>query len=143
MTDPRIERRAETAPAKRSPRGIPTVLVADDSITICELLQLYLETAGYDVLLAADGDAALELVMASKPALAIVDIDMPYVSGDEFMVALRSNERTRDIPVIFLSSHEELADYAKLLNPVAYLAKPVMAARLLELVHLHVDRQKG
>lgn len=143
MTNPRIERRAETTPAKRSPHRIPTVLVADDSITICELLQLYLETAGYDVLLAADGDAALELVMASKPALAIVDIDMPYVSGDEFMVALRSNEATRDIPVIFLSSHEELADYAKLLNPVAYLAKPVMAARLLELVYLHVDRQQG
>lgn len=127
-------------PAENPARRKPTILVADDSITICELLQLYLETAGYEVLLAADGDAAVHLVRESKPALAIVDIDMPYLSGDEFVAALRSDPSTRDIPVIFLSSREDLADHAKLLNAVAYLPKPVMADRLLDVVALYVLR---
>ena len=127
-------------PAENPAGRKPTILVADDSITICELLQLYLETAGYEVLLAADGDAALHLVRESKPALAIVDIDMPYLSGDEFVAALRSDPSTRDIPVIFLSSREDLADHAKLLNAVAYLPKPVMAERLLDVVALYVVR---
>jgi chemosensory pili system protein ChpA (sensor histidine kinase/response regulator) len=127
-------------PAKSCPDRKPTVLVVDDSITICELVQLHLETAGYDVLLAADGTDAIELVMTRKPDLAIVDIEMPDLSGDEFVAALRSNEATKDIPVIFLSSHEDLAEHAKLLGAVAYLQKPVLADRLLEVVALYVLR---
>ena len=116
----------------------PTVLVVDDSITICEVLQLHLEMAGYDVLLAADGSAAMELVRESKPDLAIVDVNMPYITGDEFVAALRSDEATRDMPVIFLSSSDDLVHHAKLLGAVAYLPKPVLADRLLALVALYV-----
>jgi len=62
------------------------------------------------------------------------------LSGDEFVAALRSDGATRDIPVIFLSSREDLADHAKLLNAVAYLPKPVRADRLLDVVALYVVR---
>lgn len=125
-------------PAQSRPERKPMVLVVDDSVTICELLQLHLETAGYDVLLAADGFAALQLVKESKPDLAIVDVNMPDVSGDEFVVALRSDAATADIPVIFLSSREDLAEHARILGAVAYLSKPVLAQRLLEVVALYV-----
>lgn len=125
-------------PANRGAGRKPMVLVVDDSVTICELLQLHLETAGYDVLLAADGDAALHLVREAKPDLAIVDINMPDVSGDEFVTALRSDQATARIPVIFLSSREDLAEHAKILGAVAYLPKPVLAERLLEVVALYV-----
>lgn len=116
-----------------------TILVVDDSPTICEVLQLQLEAAGYDVLLAADGQAAIELVRTSKPDLAIVDVNMPYLSGDEFVAALRSNPATKGIRVIFLSEREDLADHAKLLGAVAYLPKPVKEQRLLELVARHLS----
>jgi DNA-binding response OmpR family regulator len=116
------------------------VLVVEDSAPLCELLQLHLETAGYDVLLATDGIAALHLVMASKPDLAIVDLNMPYMSGDEFVASVRSNEATRDMPVIFLSADEDLAGHAKLLGAVAYLQKPVQVDRLLAIVALYVVR---
>jgi DNA-binding response OmpR family regulator len=118
----------------------PMVLVVEDSAPLCELLQLHLETAGYDVLLATDGIAALHLVMASKPDLAIVDLNMPYMSGDEFVASVRSNEATRDMPVIFLSADEDLAGHAKLLGAVAYLQKPVQVDRLLAIVALYVVR---
>lgn len=121
-------------------RPKPTILVVDDSLTICELLQLSLETAGYEVLLAADGDAAIHLIRESKPDLAIVDIEMPYLSGDEFVAAVRSDPLTKDLPVVFLSSREDLADHAKLLDAVAYLRKPVVVDRLLDVVALYVVR---
>jgi len=129
-----------TTVTANGPARRPTILVVDDSITVCELLQLCLETAGYEVLLAADGDAAIHLVREMKPDLAIVDIEMPYLTGDEFVAAVRSDPLTADLPVIFLSSREDLADHAKLLNAVAYLPKPVMADRLLEVVALYVVR---
>ena len=125
-------------PTETRPGPRPTILVVDDSDTICELLQLHLETAGYEVLAAADGDAAVHLVRESRPDLAIVDINMPYVSGDEFVAALRSDDASRDVPVIFLSSSEDLAEHARMLGAVAYLPKPVRADRLLEIVALHV-----
>jgi CheY-like chemotaxis protein len=126
--------------AESRARRKPTILVVDDSLTICELLQLSLETAGYEVLLAADGDAAMHLIRESKPDLAVVDIEMPYLSGDEFVAAVRSDPLTKDLPVVFLSSAEDLADHAKLLDAVAYLPKPVVVDRLLEVVALYVIR---
>jgi DNA-binding response OmpR family regulator len=126
--------------AESRARRKPTILVVDDSLTICELLQLSLETAGYEVLLAADGDAAMHLIRESKPDLAVVDIEMPYLSGDEFVAAVRSDPLTKDLPVVFLSSREDLADHAKLLDAVAYLPKPVVVDRLLEVVALYVIR---
>jgi CheY-like chemotaxis protein len=75
-----------------------------------------------------------------KPDLAIVDLNMPYLTGDEFVAALRSDPSTKEIPVIFLSASDDLADHAKLLGAVAYLSKPVSAARLLDVVALYVVR---
>ena len=126
--------------AKSRPERKPTILVVEDSEAICELLQLNLETGGYDVLLEADGIAAMELVKARKPDLAIVDVNMPFLTGDEFVAALRSDATAKDVPVIFLSSREDLADHAQLLGAVAYLPKPVPADRLLEVVAMYVVR---
>ncbi len=115
-----------------------TILVVDDSPEICELLQLHLETAGYEVLLAADGTGAIELIKEMKPDLAIVDLNMPHLSGDEFVASLKSSPATRDVPVILLSSQEDLADHAKLLGAAAYLSKPVSADRILAVVARHI-----
>jgi len=127
-------------PEERRAGRKPMILVVDDDATICELLELHLQAAGYDVILAADGTDAVMLVREAKPDLAIVDLNMPYLSGDEFVTALRSDEATRDIPVVFLSSSDDLPDHAKVLGAVAYLPKPVQPDRLLEVVALYVVR---
>jgi two-component system chemotaxis response regulator CheY len=112
------------------------VLIVDDDKVMRELLQLHLANAGYDVRAAEDPVAAGHLIVKCKPDLLIVDVQMPYMNGYEFVAALRADPETRAIPVVFLTTDDDVADEAKKLGAAAYLAKPVMATRLLEIVAL-------
>ncbi len=101
---------------------------------IRELVQLHLVNAGYEVLLAEDPVVAGHLVVKSSPALILIDVNMPYMNGYEFIAALRADPHTRDIPVVFITSDEDVVDRSRQLGAVAYLQKPVRADRLLEVV---------
>ena len=103
-----------------------------------ELLKLHLSNAGYEVMTAEDAVAAGRHVLKARPDLIIADVGMPYMDGYELVAALKADSATRDIPVVFLTSREDVADYAKQLGAVAYLHKPVSADRLLEIVALYV-----
>ena len=115
-----------------------TILVVDDDESICELLRLHLSSAGYEVHVARDAIAAGYLVLRQIPDLIITDVSMPHMDGYQLVAALKADSATRDIPVVFLTSREDVADYAKQLGAVAYLHKPVPADRLLEIVALFV-----
>lgn len=110
------------------------VLVIDDDRAIRELLSLHLANDGYDVAVAEDAIVGGKLALAEKPQLIIVDANMPYLDGPEFVAALKSDPQTSDIPVVFLTSDEDLADRAAGLGAVACLKKPIMADRLLDVV---------
>jgi putative two-component system response regulator len=64
----------------------------------------------------------------------IVDVSMPYMTGYEFVQAVKADPATNDIPVIFLSANDDLPEQAKKLGAAGYLKKPVMANHLLDLV---------
>jgi CheY-like chemotaxis protein len=119
------------APTKR-----PKILVVDDEKVMRELLTLHLRDAGYEVLAAEDPVAAGPLVLKEKPDLLIVDVHMPYMTGYEFVAALKSDPETRDIPVIFLSTDDDVADQARKLGAAAFLSKPVTVDKLLKAVAL-------
>jgi CheY-like chemotaxis protein len=114
------------------------VLVVDDDPFIRELLELHLLNAGYKVLLAEDAVAAGRQVLAAAPALILIDVNMPYMDGYQFVSALKTDPTTRDIPVVFLTMDEDVAQRSRELGAVAYLRKPVRADRLLEVVRLFV-----
>ena len=84
-----------------------TVLIADDDPDIQALVALRLERAGYRTVLAADGQAALELAVAEPPDLAVVDWSMPRLDGIELIRALRAHSATADVPVLLLTAHAE------------------------------------
>jgi two-component system chemotaxis response regulator CheY len=119
------------APTKRL-----RILVVDDEKVMRELLMLHLKEAGYEVLAAEDPVAAGPLVLKEKPDLLIVDVHMPYMTGYEFVAALKSDPETRDIPVIFLSTDDDVADQARTLGAAAFLSKPVTVDKLLKAVGL-------
>jgi two-component system chemotaxis response regulator CheY len=110
------------------------VLVIDDDRSIRELLRLHLANRGYDVAVAEDAVVGGRLALSAKPQLIIVDVNLPYLDGPEFVAALQSDPQTKDIPVVFLTSDADAGDRAGKLGVVAWLTKPIMADRLLDVV---------
>jgi two-component system, OmpR family, response regulator len=85
----------------------PTILVVDDDPHIRQLLTFALAKAGLATAEAVDGEAALEAVAASPPALVILDINMPRLNGIEVCRRLRAQG---DLPILFLSSRDDEID---------------------------------
>ena len=81
-----------------------TVLVVDDESSIAELIGEVLDTAGYRVLQASNGRAALAIAFREHPALVLTDRMMPEIDGIEFVRLLYNTPATRDIPVVIMSS---------------------------------------
>lgn len=114
------------------------ILVIDDVRSIRELLRLHLSNAGYEVILAEDAVVAGRIVLANPPDLIITDVAMPYMDGMEFVAAMRADRTVPFIPVIFLTSQEDVEGHAQRLRAAAWLTKPVNAAKLLQAVSLFV-----
>jgi signal transduction histidine kinase/DNA-binding response OmpR family regulator len=103
------------------------ILVAEDDPEARELLKLLLGGGGYDLLEAADGVEALDVLRAELPDLLITDIVMPRMDGYELVRRLRQDERIAGMPVIFCSAsyHErEVREMARSLGVRSTLSKP-------------------
>jgi CheY-like chemotaxis protein len=84
-------------------RASCTVMVVDDEPDIRHLLRITLELAGYGVVEAAHGEAALEQVRRSPPQIVVTDRMMPRMNGGELIERLRADESTKAIPIVLLS----------------------------------------
>ncbi|WP_285565630.1 response regulator transcription factor [Streptomyces sp. RTGN2] len=121
--------------------GRPEVLVVDDDPGVREALGLGLGLEGFTVRLAKDGRAALAQVAERLPAVIVLDVTMPGLSGIEVVRSLRTQGRT--LPVCMLSARDEVDDRVAGLAAGAddYVVKPFsvaeLAARLHALVRLH------
>ena len=120
------------------------ILIADGDRAIREALSRALSLEGYDVVQAADGAAALQLIESSQPDVAVLDVMMPNVDGLTVCRVLRA-ERNR-IPVLMLTARTETPDRVAGLDAGAddYLAKPfsypVLLARLRALIRRSAGR---
>ena len=106
-----------------------TVLVVDDEPDIRHLLRVILEPAGYLVVEAAHGEAALEQVRHSPPQLVITDQMMPVMNGGELIERLRANGSTKAIPIVMISGTRGAQAGAD-----AVLGKPFDPSELIVLV---------
>ncbi len=79
------------------------ILVVDDEFEITELLRMVLASDGHDVFMASDGKTAVDLVAKRRPDLVILDIEMPRMSGFEVCRQLKSDPKTRMIPILMLT----------------------------------------
>jgi DNA-binding response OmpR family regulator len=112
------------------------VLLADDEEDIKAVVQLFLESKGYEVITAFDGLAAIDMAQAEKPDLILLDVMMPVVNGYEVCTRLKADEATRDIPIVMLSAmaQSESVDKGLSAGAVDYVVKPFDPARLEEVV---------
>ena len=113
------------------------VMVVDDSLTVRRVMQRLFEREGYLVLLAKDGVDALEqlheLEPEALPALLLVDVEMPRMDGFDLTRNIRSDDRTRAIPLIMITSRsaDKHREHALSLGVNAYFGKPFQEEELL------------
>ena len=110
------------------------VLLADDDLILRDFLTTHLEAGGHSVLVAHDGEEAIVLSQKGHPDIAVLDMDMPGITGWEAIRRIKSAEDTRSLPVIVLSAHTTAGDKdeAHEAGCDIYLEKPVQAMRLIE-----------
>ena len=114
--------------------SIQTVLVVDDSCTVRTKISRALESAGYSVLLAEDGERAIEMLQ-NRPDMMVLDIVMPGLDGYDVLEAMKEMDpEIRELPVLFLTSMNNHA--LRLLGKQygAYLQKPVDEELLLQTI---------
>ena len=119
-----------------------TVLVADDEQDIIDLVRFRLEHDGYRVISASDGEAALELARAEHPALCILDVMMPKLSGLEVLAQLRADQTTASTRVILLTARGQDADVDRgfELGAHDYVTKPFSPRELRQRVRAQLTR---
>ncbi|MCG8430719.1 MAG: response regulator [Candidatus Omnitrophica bacterium] len=104
------------------------ILVVDDELDIRELLAQGIKRAGYETEIAGDGEAALSLCERQQFDLILIDIAMPGMDGYETCRRLRKEEKTRTLPVIFLTGKElspqGIQERFQELGASGYLQKP-------------------
>lgn len=112
------------------------MLVADDHPPTVTMIQEVLEAEGYDVVTAANGPECLLVVEREQPDLVVLDVIMPIMDGVQTLRVLRSNEQTKDLPVIVLSIRGKGRDISAGLSAGAdlYLTKPFDLQQLVSTV---------
>ena len=119
-----------------------TILVVDDEARIVKLVRDYLTRAGFDVLDARDGDAALTMARVERPDLIILDLMLPGVDGLDICRRLRQES---DVPIIMLTARVEEADRIVGLELGAddYVTKPFSPGELVARVRATLRRASG
>lgn len=112
------------------------VLIADDEEDVKAVLQMFLQSRGYDVITAYDGLDAIDQVNREKPDLVLLDIMMPMIDGFEVCRKIKANPDTNPIPVVMLSAagHAESVQKGLDVGAVDYLVKPFEPEQLLKLI---------
>ncbi len=119
-----------------------TVMVVDDEQTILALLNRILKAEGYEVLLASDGNSALDMLEQHSPDLVILDIAMPGLNGFQTLHLLRESS---NIPVIMLTANREETSVndALTLGADDYVRKPFHTPELLARIRAKLRRSQN
>ncbi len=122
-----------------------TILVVEDEEITSDLLRRYFNMVGYDVVNALTGKDAIQKAVDSKPTVIILDIMLPDMDGYEICKRLRSDERTDQIPIIFLTQKDDRRDRLDGLGLGAddYITKPFDIEELRLRVHNIISRLSG
>jgi two-component system cell cycle response regulator len=116
------------------------VLVAEDSLVIRAVLVEQLQSHGYRVIEAGDGEAALAACHREQPDVVLLDVEMPQLDGHAVLARIKAEPRLADIPVVFVTARVTTEDVVEGLRLGAhdYLRKPFESSELLARVHAAV-----
>ena len=117
------------------------ILCVDDNLDTRRMLTFILAKAGYHVITAEDGMQAIQKAKAWRPALILMDMMMPGMSGAETVRQLRQLKVTKDIPILMLSAYAEqaLVDEALEAGADDYILKTVLPDNLTEIIDRYLE----
>jgi len=112
------------------------ILVVDDEIDLVKAIKIRLEQAGYDVVVAHDGEEGFAKAKEEKPDLVLLDVIMPKLNGHEALQKIKQDGEISSIPVIMLTAKSQVEDINKAasIGAVDYVVKPFSHITLLEKV---------
>ncbi|HEX6380272.1 MAG TPA: response regulator [Acidimicrobiia bacterium] len=122
-----------------------TVLVVDDDPVILKLLEVNFEMEGFQVVRAADGAEGLKRAREVLPDIVVLDVMMPRMTGYEVAKALREDDVTAHIPIIFVTARAQSSDVEKgmELGVEDYVTKPFDPLDLIDRVNSLLARRPG
>lgn len=118
------------------PDGTATILLVEDDEDIRELFGAFLELKGYSVLLARDGEEALDRLhrAGALPRVILLDLMMPRMDGFAFRAAQEHDPRLAAIPTVILSADPEVRKQTASLRAAGYIRKPIDTDLLMDLI---------
>lgn len=121
---------------------MPRIVLVEDNEDNRDMLSRRLTRKGYEVLIAVNGQEAVELVEKERPELVLMDISLPVMDGFEATRRLKASENTKKIPVIALTAHAMSGDREKAMEAGCddYDVKPVELPRLLSKIEALIGR---
>jgi len=113
-----------------------TIVVADDDPDILRIVSMSLEAVGYQVFKATNGQEAVDAARANHPDLILMDMMMPILSGYEAVHELKSDDATREIPIVGLSAKAMATDMERATDAGidGYITKPFRIAQVLSVI---------
>ncbi len=122
-----------------------SVLVVDDDPGILALVSYKLSSSGFEVETVPSGEAALDRVTTNPPALVLLDVLMPGLSGLEVLQRIRSRDETARLPVIMLTAKAQESDVERgfELGADEYVVKPFSPRELVSRVNAVLGRTRG
>ena len=113
---------------------MPTILIVEDNEMNRDMLSRRLQRRGFDILIATDGAEGLAAARERNPDIVLMDMSLPVIDGWEATRQLKSEDRTRKIPIIALTAHAMSGDRQRAVDAGCddFDTKPIELARLLE-----------
>ena len=121
------------------------ILLVEDNEMNRDMLSRRLERKGYQIVMAVDGGAGVEMASSEKPDLILMDMSLPVLNGWEATRQIKANPATASIPVIALTAHAMATDREKALEAGCedYDTKPIELPRLLEKMETLLKKSQG
>lgn len=121
--------------------GMNRILVVDDNTDILHIVKVILENYGYEVVVTPNGEETLEKTNVFHPQLILMDVFLSAgIDGRDICKALKSNDKTMDIPVIMFSAQTKMEDVYKSCKADDFIAKPFEVKDLLKKIEFHLSQ---